>query len=81
VKILAAYPQAISEAAADFDPSRLAGYLYELSKCFSRFYHDCPILNAENQSLSSARLALSQAVLRVLKDALHLICVPFLEIM
>jgi arginyl-tRNA synthetase len=81
IKTLAAYPAAISEAAAGLDPSRLAAYLYELSKCFSRFYHDCPILNAENPDLSAARLALSQAVLRVLKDALHLICVPFLEIM
>jgi arginyl-tRNA synthetase len=81
VKALAAYPQAVSDAAADLDPSRLAAYLYELSKCFSRFYHDCPILNAENPDLSSARLGLSRAVLRVLKDALNLICVPFLEAM
>jgi arginyl-tRNA synthetase len=81
IKMLAAYPAAIGEAAAGLDPSRLAAYLYELSKCFSRFYHDCPILNAENPDLSAARLALSQAVLRALKDALHLICVPFLEIM
>jgi arginyl-tRNA synthetase len=81
VKALAAYPQAISDAAASLDPSRLAAYLYELSKCFSRFYHDCPILNAENPELSSARLGLSRAVLRVLKDALNLICVPFLEAM
>jgi len=81
VKALAAYPQAISDAAASLDPSRLAAYLYELSKCFSRFYHDCPILSAENPALSGARLGLSRAVLRVLKDALNLICVPFLEAM
>ena len=81
VKALAVYPQAISDAAAALDPSRLAAYLYELSKCFSRFYHDCPILNAGEPRLSCARLGLSRAVLRVLKDALNLICVPFLEAM
>jgi arginyl-tRNA synthetase len=81
VKALANYPQAVGDAALSLDPSRLAAYLYDLSKCFSRFYHDCPILNAENPDLSAARLGLSRAVLRVLKDALHLICVPFLEIM
>jgi arginyl-tRNA synthetase len=81
VKTLAAYPQAVSEAAAALDPSRLAAYLYELSKCFSRFYHDCPILNAENPDLSAARLGLSRAVLRVLRDALQLTCIPFLEVM
>jgi arginyl-tRNA synthetase len=81
IKSLAAYPQALSEASAGLDPSRLAAYLYELSKCFSRFYHECPILNAESPALSEARLALSRAVLRVLKDALYLACIPFLEIM
>ncbi|GHV96405.1 arginine--tRNA ligase [Spirochaetia bacterium] len=81
LKALAAYPAAISEAAAALDPSRLAAYLYELSKCFSRFYHDCPILNAENPELAAARLDLSRAVMRVLQDALNLICIPFLEVM
>ncbi|MDR2718815.1 MAG: arginine--tRNA ligase [Treponema sp.] len=81
VKTLAQYPQAVGEAAAALDPSRLAAYLYELSKCFSRFYHDCPILNAENPDVSAARLGLARAVLRVLQDALHLTCIPFLEIM
>ena len=81
IKSLAAYPAAISDAAAGLDPSHLAAYLYDLSKCFSRFYHDCPILNAGNPALSAARLGLSRAVLKVLKDALNLICVPFLEVM
>jgi arginyl-tRNA synthetase len=81
IKTLAGYPEAVSAAAAGMDPSLLAAYLYELSKTFSRFYHDCPILNAEDPGLAGARLALSRAVLRVLQDALHLICIPFLEAM
>ncbi|MDR1324997.1 MAG: arginine--tRNA ligase [Treponema sp.] len=81
VKTLANYENIIASAAALMDPSILAAYLYELSKSFSRFYHDCPILSAETPALASARLALSQVVLRVLKDALGLICVPFLETM
>jgi arginyl-tRNA synthetase len=81
VKTLSNYEDAIASAAALMDPSVLATYLYELSKSFSRFYHDCPILSAETPALASARLALSRAVLRVLKDALGLICVPFLEAM
>jgi len=81
IKTLAIYPQTVSEAGAALDPSRLAAYLYELSKGFSRFYHDCPILSADNPDLSRARLGLSRAVLRVLQDALNLICVPFLEAM
>jgi arginyl-tRNA synthetase len=81
LKALAGYPAAVAEAAANLDPSRLAAYLYELSKCFSRFYHECPILNAQDANLSAARLWLSRAVLMVLKDAFNLICIPFLEVM
>jgi arginyl-tRNA synthetase len=81
VKTLAAYPQAISAAATGLDPSCLTSYLYDLSKGFSRFYHDCPILSAESPDLSAARLGLSRAVLRVLKDAFNLACIPFLETM
>ncbi|MDR0551327.1 MAG: arginine--tRNA ligase [Spirochaetaceae bacterium] len=81
IKTLAAYPDAITEAAANLNPTVLAGYLYELSKSFSRFYHDCPVLNAENPELAAARMGLSRAVLRVLRDAMNLICISFLEVM
>jgi arginyl-tRNA synthetase len=81
VKVLGAYPEAVAAAAARMDPSVLAAYLYELSKAFSRFYHDCPILNAPDPDLAATRLDLCRAVLRVLRDALDLICIPFLESM
>jgi arginyl-tRNA synthetase len=81
LKTLAAYGEAVTDAAARMDPSVLAAYLYELSKAFSRFYHDCPILNAAETELSAARLDLSRAVLRVLKDAMNLVCIPFLDSM
>jgi arginyl-tRNA synthetase len=81
IKILASYSGAVKEAAENLNPSYLTAYLYELSKAFSRFYHDCPILNAGDASLSKARLELSRAVMLVLKDAFHLVCIPFLEVM
>jgi arginyl-tRNA synthetase len=81
LKILSDYDDAVAAAAEGMDPSLVGAYLYSLSRAFSRFYHDCPILQAENPALSRARLALALAVLRVLKDALGLICIPFLETM
>jgi arginyl-tRNA synthetase len=81
IKALGGYGEAVAAAAAGMDPSLLAFYLFELSRAFSRFYHDCPILSAEDPGLAAARLALSRAVLRVLQDALRLICIPFLEAM
>ena len=81
LKTAAGYGEAIAESAARMDPSALAAYLYELSRCFSRFYHDCPILGAENRALAGARLALCRAVERILREALTLVCIPFLETM
>jgi arginyl-tRNA synthetase len=81
IKTLASYPQAIASSASHLDPSYLAAYLYELSKNFSRFYHECPILNAGNTELSATRLELSRAVMLVLKDAFALVCIPFLNVM
>jgi arginyl-tRNA synthetase len=81
VKTLGGYSEAVAASAANMDPSLLTAYLYDASKAFSRFYHDCPILTAETPALAAARLALSQAMLRVLRDALNLVCIPFLESM
>jgi len=81
IKTLGAYNDAVAAAATGMDPSLLTAYLYELAKGFSRFYHECPILNAEDQDTVFARLDLSRAVLRVLTDALNLVCIPFLEVM
>jgi arginyl-tRNA synthetase len=81
VKALAGYPAAVAQAAEGMDPSVITAYLYELSKNFSRFYHDCPILGAETAALTASRLALSRAVLLVLRDALDLVNIPFLEAM
>lgn len=81
IKVLASYPENVSLAAVQMDPSIIAAYLYELSRAFSRFYHDCPILNAETADLAASRLALSRAVLQVLQSAMNLVCIPFLDVM
>ncbi|MDR1218069.1 MAG: arginine--tRNA ligase [Treponema sp.] len=81
VKTLLDYNSAIAAAAEKMDSSVVATYLYSLSKSFSKFYHDCPILNADNPDLVAARLALSEAALFVLKDALNLVGIPFLDVM
>ncbi|MDR0643816.1 MAG: arginine--tRNA ligase [Treponema sp.] len=81
VKVLMDYDDAVAAAAAKMDSSLLTTYLYSLSKAFSRFYHDCPILNAGSPALARARLALCEKVLVVLQDALYLTNIPFLEVM
>jgi arginyl-tRNA synthetase len=80
IKTIFAYGEAVADAAARMDPSILTAYLYELSKAFSRFYHDCPILKA-GPDLAASRLALCRSTLEALRNALELTCIPFLEAM
>jgi arginyl-tRNA synthetase len=81
VKVLSSYNEALAQAAENMDPSLAGTYLYNLSRTFSRFYHDCPILQASPPALAAARLDLARAALVVLKDAMNLVCIPFLESM
>ena len=81
LKVLADYPKQAERAAENRDPSALTSYLYEVSKCFSRFYHDCPIIAAGNPDLARTRLELARATRIVLKSAMELVLVPFLETM
>ncbi len=81
IKELGRFPQIVSKASEDLDPSVVAVYLYDVSKCFSSFYRDCPILSIvdENKELAQARLQLAKSTLTVLKNAMDLVLVPFLD--
>ncbi len=80
VKLIADFPLVVERAALAKDPSSVAAFLYDVAKAFSRFYHDCPILTAEAE-ISASRLALSEAVLTVLKNGFELLNIPFLRSM
>ena len=78
---LAEYPNVVADAAANRNPSMVAGFLYETAKTFSRFYHDHPIAVAEDASQREFRLALSRAVVNVMQNGLQLLNMPFVEAM
>ena len=79
IKRLGDYPATVAKAAENLDASVVASYLYDVAKLFSKFYQQCPILAAGEEKLVSARLFLAQCTLQVLKDAMNLVLVPFLE--
>lgn len=79
IKSLGDFPSVTARAAENLDPSLMTGYLYEVSKLFSRFYQQCPILTAETPELASARLYLARCTLTVLKSAMDLVLVPYLD--
>ncbi|MDC7221279.1 MAG: arginine--tRNA ligase [Spirochaetales bacterium] len=78
VGILADFPRVVEQAGTDHNPSLISGALYNAAKIFSRYYHDNPILNNEDESLAKARLQLSLAVLEMLKKGFDLINIPYL---
>ncbi len=81
VKLLAQFPDAVEDSGRAKDPSIVAGYAYDLAKAYSKFYHDHPVLTAENPALAAGRLKLSSAVLQVLKNSFELLNIPFLRSM
>ncbi len=72
VKALAQFPDTVKEAADKYEPSCIARYSVDLSQKFNKFYIDCKILTAEDPA-KSFRLALCQASLTTLKNAMTLL--------
>ena len=81
LKDLQRFPELVAKAAEALDPSIIAAYLYDVCKDFSAFYRDCPIVaEAEkNRGLALARLTLADCTLTVLKNAMELVLVPYLD--
>lgn len=72
IKAIAAFPDAVSEAAEKYEPSVIARAAVDLAQKYNKFYIDCKILTSEGDS-KSFRLALTRAALQTLKNALALL--------
>ncbi|MFA5698748.1 MAG: arginine--tRNA ligase [Sphaerochaeta sp.] len=81
IRQIAIFGEVVERAGEGYDPSQITAYLYELSKTFSRWYHDNPVLKAATPALIEARVGLSAMVLQVLKNAFALVGIPFLAAM
>ena len=81
IKLLGTYPAVVEKAAENLDPSGVASYVYDTAKAFSKFYQTCPIVSLaeENKKLAGARLYLAECTLQVIKNAMNLLLVPYLE--
>ena len=66
------FPEHIRRAAEEYKPSVIAHYLITLARDFSKFYHNCPVLSAE-ENIKKARLLLIQGVRIVLQNGLSLL--------
>ena len=73
-KALSLFPEQVSLALADYEPSVITRFILDLCAAFNRFYHECKIVSCEEENIRSRRLALTRATKQVLATALHLIC-------
>ena len=67
------FPNAIEQAANDYNPSSIANYCYELTKNFNQFYHDCSILQAESEEKKLVRLVIAKNVAKIIKTGMSLL--------
>ena len=73
-KVLSRFEEAVLSAVEDYEPSDVTRYILDVCTAFNRFYHDCPIISADDEMTKKSRIALTQATNYVLGNALPLIC-------
>ena len=79
IQRVADMPSVVAEAGRTYSPALIANYCYDLAKLYNQFYHDCPILKEDNQSLRDTRLFLSAVVARTLRDSAALLGIEMPE--
>lgn len=67
------YPQVVQEAAADYDPSHIANYIFTLAKTYNRFYADHPILQGDDDGQKYFRVQLSQLTATIIQKGMRLL--------
>ena len=72
VKALASFKETLIEASEKYEPSYIARYAVDLAQKFNKFYIDCKILTEEGDT-KQFRLALTEATLQTLKNALAIL--------
>jgi arginyl-tRNA synthetase len=70
---LAGFPDTFIEATEYLKPNLIADYANALADKFNTFYNALPVIKADSQGLVDARLALTQAIEIVMRNALTLI--------
>jgi arginyl-tRNA synthetase len=76
---LTTFPDEVSAAAGELNPSRIAAHIFSTAKAFNQFYNKHRVLDADSPRLIGARLELIRATAMVLKKGLTLLGLDVLE--
>ena len=67
------FPAVVEDAANEYDPSKVALYIFHLAKTFNSFYTEHSVTNAENEDKKELRLQLTQMTSQVIKTGMGLL--------
>lgn len=73
------YLDILSQTAREYAPHHLANYLFVISQSFNVFYAESKIVNKEQPEITELRIALTQAVVRVLSHGLQTLGIKTVE--
>ena len=73
------FSEALDAAAKEYMPHYLTGYLWDLSKAYSSFFVNCPVLKAETPESRASRLLLCDLTARVIQQTLDLLGIRTVE--
>ena len=79
LKVLARFPEKVSAAIAEYEPSVITRYILDVCAAFNRFYHNCQIIGADDPAVRATRVAITSATNVVLGNAFPLICLKTME--
>lgn len=73
------FGEALEAAAAEYKPSMLTSYLWDLAKSYNAFFDKCPVLKAPTLALRDSRLLLCDLTARTIQKGLSLLGIGTLE--
>ena len=79
LKQLNEFPSLVVDSAISLAPSKICNYIQKVAQLFHGYYGECRVIDQDNISLSSQRLALLEATRIVLQNAFNLIAIECKE--
>lgn len=79
VRKLSEFKDVIEKSVSNLTVNGIASYVYSLTKSFSKYYHDCKIIDEEYPELTNARLYLIKAISKVIKNSFEILGIEVLE--
>lgn len=76
VKHILSFPKVIQEMSSTYHAHILCQYVYDLTKYFSSFYNNIPILSETDEKLKRSRITLLKWFSRVVEESFEILWIP-----